>query len=75
MAVTLAQKETIQKYFREGRRIGEISEIMKISRETLRKLKPKREGPGKPAEFYYRMMDLHQQERDQQKRENDSSLE
>lgn len=68
MAVTLAQKETIQKYFREGRRISEISEIMDLSRETIRKLKPT--GPGMPAEFYYRMVDYHQQER-----ENDSSIE
>ena len=70
MAVTIAQKETIQKYFREGRRISEISEIMELSRETIRKLKPKQEGPGMPAEFYYRMIDCHQQER-----ENDSSIE
>ncbi len=71
MALTIAQKETIQKYFNEGRRISEISEMMELSRETIRKLKPKRGGIGNmPAEFYCRMIDLHQQER-----ENDSSIE
>ena len=60
MAVTIAQKETIRKYFREGRRISEICEIMGISRETIRKFKPK------PRSFcvedYKRMFGQHTQE-------------
>lgn len=62
MAITFAQKETIRKYFDEKRRISEICEIMGISRETIRKYKPKPKSVC--MEDYRRMFGQHTQEKE-----------